>query len=166
MHCHAFQHETWHPSELGTGHHITEHCFPQHCSALPLQICNEGLKLMLKDSSTRELEEYKDKVSAVGAAFSKDNDMQGATFAYVLYKMAEHVQVEQIHNLQVSKPSTSHFRLPYIMSCACCICYKTSASASTVTIRWMSSVVLSIECKAVQLHAAWLQKSFGSAGSI
>ncbi|KAL0033065.1 hypothetical protein WJX79_000796 [Trebouxia sp. C0005] len=64
------------------------------------QICNEGLKLMLKDSSTRELEEYKDKVSAVGAAFSKDNDMQGATFAYVLYKMAEHVQVEQIHNLQ------------------------------------------------------------------
>ncbi|DBB13714.1 TPA: hypothetical protein ACH3X3_000729 [Trebouxia sp. C0006] len=64
------------------------------------KICNEGLKLMLKDSSTRELEEYKDKVSAVGAAFSKDNDMQGATFAYVLYKMAEHVQVEQIHNLQ------------------------------------------------------------------
>lgn len=73
---------------------------------------------MLKDSSTRELEEYKDKVSAVGAAFSKDNDMQGATFAYVLYKMAEHVQVEQIHNLQVSKPSTSRCRLPTIMSWA------------------------------------------------
>lgn len=76
---------------------------------------------MLKDSSTRELEEYKDKVSAVGAAFSKDNDMQGATFAYVLYKMAEHVQVEQIHNLQVSLPSTSHCWLLYIMSCASCI---------------------------------------------
>ena len=90
---------------------------------------------MLKDSSTRELEEYKDKVSAVGAAFSKDNDMQGATFADVQYKMAEHEQVEQIHNLQVSKPSISHCWLPYIMSRACCICYKTSALASTVTER-------------------------------
>ena len=56
---------------------------------------------MLKDSSTRELEEYKDRVSAVGAAFSEDKDMQGATFAYVLYKMTEHVQVAQIDNLQV-----------------------------------------------------------------
>lgn len=63
-------------------------------------ICNEGLKLMLKDSSTRELEEYKDKVSAVGANFSKEEDMQGATFAYVLYKMTEHIQVEELHNLQ------------------------------------------------------------------
>jgi len=121
---------------------------------------------MLKDSSTRELEEYKDKVSAVGAAFSKDNDMQGATFAYVLYKMAEHVQVEQIHNLQVSKPATSHAWLPYIMFRACRVCYKTSALASTVTIQWMSSVVLSAECKDLQLHAAWLQKSFASAGRI
>lgn len=68
-----------------------------------MQICNEGLKLMLKDSSTRELEEYKDKVSSVGANFSKDQDMQGATFAYVLYKMAEHKQVEELHNLQVGK---------------------------------------------------------------
>ena len=58
---------------------------------------------MLKDSSTRELEEYKDKVSSVGANFSKDQDMQGATFAYVLYKMAEHKQVEELHNLQVGK---------------------------------------------------------------
>lgn len=57
---------------------------------------------MLKDSSARQLEEYKDKVSAVGAAFSEDKDMQGATFAYVLYKMAEHVQVEQINNLEVT----------------------------------------------------------------
>lgn len=67
-----------------------------------MQICNEGLKLMLKDSSTRELEEYKDKVSAVGANFSKAEDMQGATFAYVLYKMTEHIQVEELHNLQVT----------------------------------------------------------------
>lgn len=67
-----------------------------------MQVCNEGLKLMLKDSSTRELEEYKDKVSAVGANFSKEEDMQGATFAYVLYKMTEHVQVEEFHNLQVT----------------------------------------------------------------
>ncbi len=73
---------------------------------MQMQICNEGLKLMLKDSSTRELEEYKDKVSAVGAAFSEDKDMQGATFAYVLYKMTEHVQVDQIHNLQVSRTPT------------------------------------------------------------
>ena len=68
-----------------------------------MQICNEGLRLMLKDSSTRELEEYKDKVSNVGANFSKEEDMQGATFAYVLYKMTEHVQVEELHNLQVTK---------------------------------------------------------------
>lgn len=67
-----------------------------------MQICNEGLKLMLKDSSTRELEEYKDKVSNVGANFSKEEDMQGATFAYVLYKMTEHIQVEEIHKLQVT----------------------------------------------------------------
>lgn len=71
-------------------------------SPLAVQICNEGLKLMLKDSSARQLEEYKDKVSAVGAAFSEDKDMQGATFAYVLYKMTEHVQVEQINNLEVT----------------------------------------------------------------
>ena len=67
-----------------------------------MQICNEGLKLMLRDSSTRELEEYKDKVSSVGANFSKEEDMQGATFAYVLYKMTEHIQVEEIHKLQVA----------------------------------------------------------------
>ncbi|KAL3148344.1 hypothetical protein ABBQ38_013801 [Trebouxia sp. C0009 RCD-2024] len=64
------------------------------------EICNEGLKLMLKDSSARQLEEYKDKVSAVGANFSKEQDMQGATFAYVLYKMTEHTQVEELHNLE------------------------------------------------------------------
>lgn len=67
-----------------------------------MQICNEGLKLMLKDSSARELEEYKDKVSGVGANFSKEQDMQGATFAYVLYKMTEHTQVEELHNLEVT----------------------------------------------------------------
>ena len=56
---------------------------------------------MLKDSSARELEEHKDKVSGVGANFSKEQDMQGATFAYVLYKMTEHTQVEELHNLEV-----------------------------------------------------------------
>lgn len=67
-----------------------------------MQICNEGLKLMLRDSSTRELEEYRHKVSSVGANFSEEQDMQGATFAYVLYKMTEHTQVEELHNLQVT----------------------------------------------------------------
>lgn len=80
------------------------------------QICNEGLKLMLKDSSTRELEEYKDKVSAVGANFSKEEDMQGATFAYVLYKMTEHVQVEELHNLQVR--NMAHLQLRALASTA------------------------------------------------
>lgn len=77
-----------------------------------MQICNEGLKLMLKDSSTRELEEYKDKVSAVGANFSKEEDMQGATFAYVLYKMTEHIQVEELHNLQVRNMAHVQQRAP------------------------------------------------------
>ena len=78
-------------------------CFS--CSVITqtcVQICNEGVKLMLKDSSTRELEEYKDRVSNLGASFSEKQDMQGATFAYALYKMTEHVQVEEIENLQVS----------------------------------------------------------------
>ena len=42
-------------------------CFS--CSVITwtcVQICNEGVKLMLKDSSTRELEEYKDRVSNLG----------------------------------------------------------------------------------------------------
>ena len=75
-----------------------------------VQISNEGVKLMLKNSSTRELEEYKDKVSKLGASFGEKQDMQGATFAYALYKMTEHVQVEEIENLQAS--SCQHF-----MSC-------------------------------------------------
>lgn len=56
---------------------------------------------MLKDSSIRELEEYKDKVSELGAEFSSKEDVQGATFAYVLYMMTEHVLVDAIDNLQV-----------------------------------------------------------------
>ena len=67
-----------------------------------MQICNAGLKLMLKDCTIREIEEYKDKVSELGAGFSEKNDLQGATFAYVLYSMAEHVQVKAVDNLQVS----------------------------------------------------------------
>ena len=89
-----------------------------------MQICNEGLKLMLKDCTTSELEEYKDKVSAVGAAFSKDTDMQGATFAYVLYKMTEHVQVEQIHNLQVT--------MPFSLICCFALCCDAEPHGGTV----------------------------------
>lgn len=67
-----------------------------------LQICNAGLKLMLKDCSIREIEEYKDKVSGLGASFSEQDDLQGATFAYVLYSMAEHKHVKALDNLQVT----------------------------------------------------------------
>ena len=64
---------------------------------------------MLKDCSIREIEEYKDKVSELGASFSEQNDLQGATFAYVLYSMAEHKHVKALDNLQVT----------YCKTCSC-----------------------------------------------
>ena len=65
---------------------------------------------MLKGSTLEDIMDYQMKVSKLGASFSDQQDLQGATFAYTLYKMTQHVVVKEMDNLQVS----SSFRILYV----------------------------------------------------
>ena len=49
------------------------------------QVCNHGLRLMLR-GETHRLAEYQDELSRYGQAFTDRSNMAGATFIYVLYK--------------------------------------------------------------------------------
>lgn len=64
-----------------------------------MQVVNKGLKHMLKGESNR-LYEYREELSAFGQYFSERNNVAGATFIYVVYKMTEHILPEQMVNLE------------------------------------------------------------------
>ena len=64
-----------------------------------MQVVNKGLKYMLRGETNR-LYEYRDELSSFGQFFSERNNVAGATFIYVVYKMTEHILPEQIVNLE------------------------------------------------------------------
>ena len=47
---------------------------------LCLQVCNRGVRLMLKDPRPVEMEDYRSEISELGAYFSNKGNMEGATF--------------------------------------------------------------------------------------
>ena len=49
------------------------------------QVCNHGLRLMLRGEAHR-LHEYRDELSRYGQHFTDRGNMAGALFIYVLYK--------------------------------------------------------------------------------
>jgi hypothetical protein len=53
--------------------------------AAACQVCNHGLRLMLR-GETHRLHEYRDELSRYGQHFTDRGNMAGATFIYVLYK--------------------------------------------------------------------------------
>ena len=54
---------------------------------------------MLRGESSR-LHEYRDELSSFGQYFSERNNLAGATFIYVVYKMTEHILPEQMVKLE------------------------------------------------------------------
>lgn len=64
-----------------------------------LQVCNKGLRYMLRGETDR-LMDYRDELSRFGQFFSDRNNVAGATFIYVLYKMTEHILPKQMVNLE------------------------------------------------------------------
>ena len=63
------------------------------------QVVNKGLKHMLRGEANR-LHEYRDELSSFGQYFSERNNVAGATFIYVVYKMTEHILPEQMVKLE------------------------------------------------------------------
>ena len=63
------------------------------------QVVNKGLKHMLRGEANR-LHEYRDELSSFGQYFSEKNNVAGATFIYVVYKMTEHILPEQMVKLE------------------------------------------------------------------
>ncbi|KAK9818125.1 hypothetical protein WJX72_007482 [[Myrmecia] bisecta] len=63
------------------------------------KLCNKAVRLMLAENTPGMLA-FRDELSQVGQYFSSTNNMRGATFIYVLYKMTEHVLVKEIINLE------------------------------------------------------------------
>ena len=63
-------------------------CIPAGMACMPaqvwlplhLQVCNRGVRLMLKDPRPVEMEDYRSVISELGAYFSKKGNMEGATF--------------------------------------------------------------------------------------
>ena len=55
---------------------------PAHMFVGPLhvQVCNRGVRLMLKDPRPVEMEDYRSEISELGAYFSNKGNMEGATF--------------------------------------------------------------------------------------
>lgn len=49
---------------------------------------------------TNRLMDYRDELSRFGQYFSERNNVAGATFIYVLYKMTEHILPKQMVNLE------------------------------------------------------------------
>lgn len=54
---------------------------------------------MLREETGRLLD-YRDELSRFGQYFSERNNVAGATFIYVLYKMTEHILPKQMVNLE------------------------------------------------------------------
>ena len=52
------------------------------------QVCNHGLRLMLR-GETHRLAEYQDELSRYGQAFTDRGNMAGAVFIYVLYRWGD-----------------------------------------------------------------------------
>lgn len=63
------------------------------------EVCNRGVRLMLKDPRPVEMEDYRSEISELGAYFSNKGNMEGATFIYVLYQMTQHILVKQTETL-------------------------------------------------------------------
>ncbi|KAK9906463.1 hypothetical protein WJX75_002218 [Coccomyxa subellipsoidea] len=63
------------------------------------EVCNKGLRYMLRGETNR-LMDYRDELSRFGQYFSERNNVAGATFIYVLYKMTEHILPKQMVNLE------------------------------------------------------------------
>lgn len=68
-------------------------------SILVVQVCNKGLRYMLRGETNRLLD-YRDELSRFGQYFSDRNNVAGATFIYVLYKMTEHILPKQMVSLE------------------------------------------------------------------
>jgi hypothetical protein len=64
-----------------------------------IQVVNRGLKYMLRGETNR-LYEYRNELSSFGQYFGEHNNVAGATFIYVVYKMTEHILPEQMVNLE------------------------------------------------------------------
>ena len=60
-----------------------------------------GLRHMLR-GDTFKVERFKDELSALGNRFGQQGHKQGATFIYVLYKVADHELHPEHENLRVS----------------------------------------------------------------
>ena len=65
-----------------------------------MQVCNKGLRDMLRGDAFK-VERFKDELSELGNHFGQQGHKQGATFIYVLYKVAEHVLPAEHENLRV-----------------------------------------------------------------
>ena len=65
-----------------------------------MQVCNSGLRHMLRGDGFK-VERFKDELSELGNRFGEQGHKQGATFIYVLYKVAEHVLPPEHEKLQV-----------------------------------------------------------------
>ena len=65
-----------------------------------VQVCNAGLRHMLRGDRLR-VERFKDELSELGNQFGRQGHKDGATFVYVLYKIAEHELPPEHENLQV-----------------------------------------------------------------
>ncbi|CAL8462268.1 g1799 [Coccomyxa elongata] len=63
------------------------------------EVCNKGLRYMLRGETNRLLD-YRDELSRFGQYFSDQNNVAGATFIYVLYKMTEHILPKQMVSLE------------------------------------------------------------------
>ena len=58
---------------------------------------------------TMRLEPFKDELSEYGQHFSDRGNLQGATFIYAVYQMADHMMPKQHENLQV-RPERMHLQ--------------------------------------------------------
>ena len=72
---------------------------------------------MLRGDGMR-LEPFKDELSKFGQQFAEQGNIQGATFIYAVYQMADHALPKEHENLQVL--------LYYISGRICFMCYSTA----------------------------------------
>ena len=86
------------------------------CRVGLLQVCNKGLRDMLRGDAFK-VERFKDELSELGNQFGQQGHKQGATFIYVLYKVAEHVLPVEHENLQV-RPVLGSWCAAACLSCA------------------------------------------------
>jgi len=62
------------------------------------KICNKGLKLMLNEDMYG-LADFQGELNLMGKTFSESKEKDGALFIYVLWKMSDHVIVDQTTSL-------------------------------------------------------------------